>query len=118
MGKYVEIGVHRFHCRDCGKRWSASKEEFFLLGYRGVREAHRCEGTDMRRARLQDGERRYSDRVVDWWGNTLEAEKVIVSTSIRHKRTSRPTECGDRCMGAQGADCDCKCGGENHGINA
>lgn len=33
---------------------------------------------------------------------------VLKSGSVRH-------ECGSKCMGAKGADCECQCEGKNHG---
>lgn len=29
-----------------------------------------------------------------------------------------PTKCDGRCMGAKGPNCDCQCGGANHGANS
>ena len=123
MGRYKETGVHRFECRDCGVKWSVAAEQFRLLGYPECRHAHHCNGTDGRRmAHIESMKRYYPEKVFTLetihWHNTIEAEKVIRSRSIRHIKSNHPTECGDRCRGAKGADCDCKCGGEFHGIDS
>jgi hypothetical protein len=123
MAAHKPIGIHRFECRDCGSKWSIGKDEFFRLGYPAARGAHHCEGTDKRRQKHIDSLRRYQPNhaytiETIFWGNTLEAEKVIISRSIRYKKTNHPTECGDRCRGARGADCDCRCGGEYHGVDS
>jgi len=35
---------------------------------------------------------------------------------VRHAlRKATPTKCGGACRGASGPNCDCECGGDNHG---
>lgn len=38
-----------------------------------------------------------------------------VTRSIAFKRHPRPVPCDYRCMFARGHDCECSCGGKNHG---
>lgn len=40
---------------------------------------------------------------------------VISGSLVSWKNTGSPTECGARCMAAQGPACDCRCKGKNHG---
>lgn len=41
-----------------------------------------------------------------------------VVRSIRFKRNPSLHKCDARCMNAKGHDCECSCGGKNHGARA
>jgi len=41
----------------------------------------------------------------------------IIAKRLNWKRLPEPTKCDGRCMNATGHNCDCQCGGENHGRN-
>ena len=45
------------------------------------------------------------------------ASDFISCGTIIYKKKAKPSKCGPRCMGATGHDCDCECGGKNHGAN-
>ena len=41
-----------------------------------------------------------------------------VRRSIYYRNRPSLHECNGRCMGATGENCECSCGGANHGINS
>lgn len=50
----------------------------------------------------------------------LDSEKQIVPVTriIRYKKNPSLHKCDSRCMNATGNNCECSCGGANHGINS
>ena len=40
-----------------------------------------------------------------------------VTRKIHYKSNPSLHKCDARCMGATGHDCQCECGGKNHGVN-
>ena len=47
-----------------------------------------------------------------------DGELHAVRRSIYYKNRPSLHECNGRCMGATGPNCECSCGGANHGINS
>lgn len=42
---------------------------------------------------------------------------MAITRIIRYKKNPSLHKCDARCMNATGHDCECSCGGKNHGIN-
>jgi hypothetical protein len=48
-------------------------------------------------------------------GLTAEGVRVQVERAIERKSNPSNHKCGARCMNATGFQCECSCGGKNHG---
>lgn len=58
------------------------------------------------------------DRKVTPWNGTLQCKCDCGNGYLTGKRvlgTESAKKCGAACMGATGPNCDCSCGGRNHG---
>lgn len=65
------------------------------------------------RAFLNDPDGRFSAYDASYQARIL----YIKADRLNYKRIPEPTQCDGRCMSALGPNCDCQCGGENHGKN-
>lgn len=49
----------------------------------------------------------------------LKANIVFMDAkSLNHDKIEKPHVCDARCMSAAGHNCECQCGGKNHGIQS
>jgi hypothetical protein len=53
-------------------------------------------------------------------GTPITGEKCIMPATRWIHYSNKPSlhKCDARCMGAKGHNCECSCGGKNHGINS
>ncbi len=51
-------------------------------------------------------------------GLDADGELHPVRRQVYYRNRPSLHECNGRCMGATGQNCECKCGGANHGINS
>ncbi len=42
---------------------------------------------------------------------------LTVTRHVAWKKTAKPHKCSAKCRSAKGHDCQCECGGKNHGAN-
>lgn len=75
-------------------------------------DAIRTQAGETARWKRGQGDRRSLNELI---ANEVSAYVRFKIEPVKWKRTSDPTECGPRCMGATGSSCDCRCQGKNHG---
>ena len=51
-------------------------------------------------------------------GRTMDADAVAVERVIEYKRNPSLHKCDGRCLHAKGRNCECSCGGANHGAGS
>lgn len=61
---------------------------------------------------------RRCDSFSRWVGETADREIMPVTRVVYFKRNPSLHKCDARCQHAKGHDCECSCGGENHGKGA
>lgn len=74
----------------------------------------RIKGYEMEIRQIQDG--RDSQGFKDWW--TADRQKLIDAIKVSGalgKVVKTSTPCNAKCVYASGHDCECACGGINHG---
>jgi hypothetical protein len=112
-GKPTDSVRYNGKCKGCGQ-----KKSFLAIGWFECARTNIYKGT-------------YSIMFQDAQGQQLEANNGTVYSP--HKCSSSPRnfirlepvfgayskdyECNDKCLSAIGHDCECQCGGKNHGAN-
>lgn len=78
---------------------------------------HGMFGLDNKKFEAQFGtaKARRFDSFARWVGTDAEGVLRPVERVIFFKRNPSRHACGPRCLNAKGHDCECQCGGANHG---
>lgn len=66
-------------------------------------------------ARFPGVQGRRSDSFSKWVGKNEAGEVLPVTRTIFFKKNASLHKCDSRCMNSKGHNCECSCGGKNHG---
>lgn len=87
-------------CPFCKERWIESADH-----YTNLAQQHHCHHSDTFRTRER-------------WFDYLSVWLKFDAISWNPRADGSTSKCDGRCTSAKGQNCDCQCGGQNHGINA